>query len=285
MSSSTCAACSWTPQRQKHFNYESHVKLFYEADDRGVWSLGSNWILKDRGSTPPTLEVPNIHFVKQETSIPMPAVVESWEEGGHTLILMKRIPGEPLSTAWPRLSTEEREHIARQTADCLSQLRTLQSDSIQALGGRRVYSNFLFPRRDSECPHGPLTSDDELWADMEQGLHEAVPQTARIQLRKCMPRATPYTFTHNDLTNVNIMVQNGSLTGIIDWEMSGYFLVWWEYFCTSIPDSEEDREWTTLLRKYMPDHGAAREFWMNYYYVCKDPENERARKFIEASGR
>jgi aminoglycoside phosphotransferase (APT) family kinase protein len=120
---------------------------------------------------------------------------------------------------------------------------------------------------------------------MEQGLHEAVPQTARIQLRKCMPRTTPYTFTHNDLTNVNIMVQNGSLTGIIDWEISGYFPVWWEYVCTSIPDSEEDREWKTLLRKYMPDHGAAREFWMNYYYLCKDPENERARKFIEASGR
>jgi hypothetical protein len=57
---------------------------------------------------------------------------------------------------------------------------------MQALSGRPIYSNFLFPRKDqdsSEHPHGPLASDDELWADMEQGLHETVPETARIRLR------------------------------------------------------------------------------------------------------
>lgn len=93
-----------------------------------------------------------------------------------------------------------------------------------------------------------------------------------------MPTAAPYTFTHSDLTNVNIMVKNGHL---IDWEMSGYFPVWWEYVCTSVPDSEEDREWKTLLRKFMPDHSTAREFWLNYYYLCNDPKHERAMKFLE----
>lgn len=281
MASTPCAACSWTAQRQKYCRYESHVKLFYEAGDRGVWSLGSNLILKDRGASLPTFEVPNIQFVQQETSIPVPAVVESWEEGGHTLILMKRIPGEPLSRVWPKLSTNEKEHIARQTAEHLLQLRKLQSDNMQALGGRPIYSNFLFLHKDSNLPHGPLASDDELWADMEQSLHETVPETVRIRLRNCMPPAAPYTFTHRDLTNVNIIIENGSLTGIIDWEMSGYFPVWWEYVCTSVPDSEEDREWKALLRKYMPDHSAAREFWRDYYYLCKNPEHERARKFID----
>lgn len=57
-----------------------------------------------------------------------------------------------------------------------------------------------------------------------------------------MPTAAPYTSTHNDLTNVNIMVENGHLTGIIDWERSGYLPVWWEYVCTSVGDSEEDAE-------------------------------------------
>jgi hypothetical protein len=54
------------------------------------------------------------------------------------------------------------------------------------------------------------------------------------------------------------MVQNGSLTGVIDWEIPGYFPVWWEYVCTWVPDSEDDREWKTLRRNYMPDHSAAR---------------------------
>ncbi|KAG2415573.1 hypothetical protein HFD88_006764 [Aspergillus terreus] len=280
-SSDPCPACSWTTERQGHCSYKSHVKLFYEAGDRGVWSLGSNVILKDRGGSLPTREVPNIQFVQEQTSIPVPTVIESWEEGDHTLILMRRIPGEPLSEAWPNLSTEQRGNIARQTAEYLLQLRNLQADNIQALGGGPVYSNFLFKNPVPNSPHGPLASDDELWADMERGLKEGVPKAARMLLRRCMPSARPYTFTHSDLTNVNIIVENGSLTGIIDWETSGYFPGWWEYVCTSVPDSEEDREWKTLLRKYMPDHSAEREFWLDYYYLCRNLDSERAKKFIE----
>ncbi|KNG89852.1 hypothetical protein ANOM_001760 [Aspergillus nomiae NRRL 13137] len=219
MNSSPYKACSWTTERQKHCNYESYLKLFYEAGDRGVWSIGSKLILKDRGASLPTFEVPNIQFVQEQTSIPVPTVVESWEEGDYTLILMRRIPGEPLG----------------------------KSDKIQSLGGLPVYSNFLFKSKTSQVPHGRLVSDNELWADMEGGLKETIPEAARVQLRQCMPSALPYTFTHGDLTNVNVMVEDGSLTGIIDWEMSGYFPVWWEYVCTSVPDSEEDREWKALL--------------------------------------
>ncbi|GKZ79768.1 hypothetical protein AnigIFM56816_003974 [Aspergillus niger] len=281
MSSIPCTACSWTPERQNYCSYESYLKLFYEAGDRGIWSIGSKVILKDRGSNLPTSEVPNIQFVQEQTSIPVPTVIESWEEREHTLILMRRIPGEPLSNVWSKLTTEEKERIAKQTAGYLQQLRTLQSDKIQCLGGRPVFSNFLFKNKGSnEVPRGPFASDDELWAEMERGLNEKIPEAARVRLRQCMPSAMPYTFTHGDLTNVNIMVENGELTGIVDWETAGYFPVWWEYVCTSVPDSEEDREWKTLLRRYMPDYSVAREFWLEYYYLCRDLDCERAKKFL-----
>lgn len=282
MSSTPCTACSWTPERQKYCSYESHLKLFYEAGDRGVWSIGSKVILKDRGSNLPTSEVPNIQFVQEPTSIPVPTVIKSWEEGKHTLILMRRIPGEPLSNVWSKLTIDEKNKIAKQTAEYLQQLRNLQSDKIQCLGGRPVFSNFLFKNKGlNEVPRGPFASDDELWAEMERGLNEKIPEAARVRLRQCMPSAMPYTFTHGDLTNVNIMVENGELTGIIDWETAGYFPVWWEYVCTSVPDSEEDREWKTLLRQYMPDYSVARGFWLEYYYLCKDLDSERAKRLLE----
>ncbi|KAE8359920.1 kinase-like protein [Aspergillus caelatus] len=231
----------------KHCSYNSYVKIIYEAGDRGVWLLGSNLILRDRGSSFPTAE-----------------------EDGHTLILMK---------SWPRLSTHEKEGIAKQTAEYPLQLGKLQSDNIQSLGGGPVYSNFLFKNKDFDLPHGPLALDDELWAHMERGLNEAITEAVRIRLRHRMPPATPYTFTHGDLTNVNIMVENESLIGIVDWETSGYFPVWWEYVCTSVADSEKDGEWKTLLRKHMPDYNNAREFWLYYYYLCRSLEHERARNF------
>lgn len=279
MSSTPCSACSWTPERQNHCSYKSRVKVFYEAGDRGVWSLGSKLVLKDRGPSLATPEVPNIEFVREHTSIPVPTVVVSWEEDGHAFIITKRIPGEPLSEAWPKLSRDERDRIARQTADYLLQLRQLQSDKMQALDGRPLYSAFLFH---DQRYHGPLGSDDELWADMERGLNGSLSDSVRKRLRQRMPPAAPYTFSHGDLTNVNIMVENGSLTGIIDWEASGYFPVWWEYALTSVGHGDDDWQWKALLRKYMPDHGAAREFYLDYYHLCRNLDNERAQKFINS---
>ncbi|PLB49701.1 kinase-like protein [Aspergillus steynii IBT 23096] len=271
-SSSPCTACSWTSERQENCRYESHVKLFYEAGNRGVWSLGSNMILKDRGPGAPTREVENARFVEENTSIPVPTVVQSWNEDatGRTFILLKRVPGEPLSAAWPKLSADQKDNIARQTAQYLQQLRSLQSNCLQALNGGPIYSNFLFPNRTSDVPHGPLASDEDLWLDMERSLQH-IPEASRVRLRSRMPPATPYTFTHNDLINVNIMVDNGRLTGIIDWEWSGYFPVW----------CGEDREWKALLRKHMPDYSAAREFWRDYWYLCIDPSSEKALKFLK----
>ncbi|RAH63269.1 hypothetical protein BO85DRAFT_465171 [Aspergillus piperis CBS 112811] len=267
--STPCTACSWTPERQNHCNYKSHLKPFYESGDRGICSLGSKVILEDRGPNHPTSEVPNIHFVQDRTCIPVPTIIESWEEGEedkHTLTSMQRTPGEPLSN---------------QVASYLHQLRSLQSDKIQCLGGRPVYSNFLFKNDSSsssgeiEIPRGLFASDDELWAEMERGLDERIPEAARVRLRQRMPTAMPYTFTHGDLTMGNIMVEDGELTGIIGWETAGYFPVWWEYVATSVPDGEEDREWKGLLRRYLPDYSAAREFWLEYWYLCRDLEGGR----------
>ncbi|PWY78811.1 kinase-like protein [Aspergillus eucalypticola CBS 122712] len=290
MSSTPCTACNWTPERQNHCNYKSHLNVFYESGNRGIWSIGSKVILKDHGPNHPTPEVPNIHFVQDRTSIPVPTIIKSWEEeeeDKHTLTLMRRIPGEPLRKDWSKLTPKEKENVAKQVAEYLQQLRTLQSDKIQCLGGRPVFSNLLFKNNSSssgEILRGPFASDDELWAEMERGLDERIPEAARVRLRQRMPSAMPYTFTHGDLTIGNIMVESGTVTGVIGWEMAGYFPVWWEYVATSVPDTEEDREWKGLLRRYIPGYSAAREFWLEYWYFCRDLEGGRGRGSLRKMG-
>jgi aminoglycoside phosphotransferase (APT) family kinase protein len=44
-------------------------------------------------------------------------------------------------------------------------------------------------------------------------------------LRKRMPRCEPYVLTHCDHNLGNIMVQDGQLVGILDWEYAAYYLV------------------------------------------------------------
>lgn len=270
-SSTSCPACSWTRERQEHCSYESHVKLFYEASDRGVWSLGSNLILKERSNSPPNFEALNIRFLKERTSIPLPTVVRDWkEDNGRYFLLAERVPGEPLSDVWANLTMDERENIAKETADYLMQLRTLHSDKMQSLGNQPLYSAFFIPVGYG-IPHGPFSSDDELWTAMEAALTK-IPEEVRSRLRERMPTAAPYTFTHGDLASVNIMVNNGHLTGIIDWEAAGYFPVWWEFAFATVGLGREDKEWKTLLQKYMPEYTDAREFWLDYFALSKYPE-------------
>ncbi|KAJ5584321.1 uncharacterized protein N7459_004121 [Penicillium hispanicum] len=280
----TCSACSWSPARQDDCRYKSHVKLFYGVSNRGVWSLGSSLILKERSIEPPNFESANIQFLASKTSIPIPKIVEEWQEDdGAYFLLAKRIRGQPLSELWPTMPWADRERVAKQTAEYLLQLRELHSDQMESIGGQPIYSAFLFPNGYG-IGHGPLSSDDELWAEMSLALAK-VPEPIRLKLRQRMPTAAPYTFTHGDLTNVNIMVEDSNLAGILDWESSGYFPVWWEFTSAGIGLGQEDKEWKDLLRKYLLDHTEARNFWCDFFALCEYPNlNERGLRFVKECG-
>ncbi|KAJ5605470.1 hypothetical protein N7510_008251 [Penicillium lagena] len=261
-----CSACTWSPDRQSYCSYKSHVHIFYEAGDRGVWSIGSKYILKERSCKSPSYESVNTRFVKENTTIPIPSVLKGWnDEDERYFLIAERVPGEILEKIWPKMSTPAKERLAQQTTGYLKQLRQLHSPKIQSVHGQPVYDNFLFPGygpKGYEVPHGPLSSDEQLWNEMTPALKN-LPDVARANLREKMPSAQPYTFTHGDLTTCNIMVDpdTHSLTAIIDWENAGYFPVWWEFARASISYSDDDKEWKDFLRSYMPDHSAGREFW------------------------
>jgi aminoglycoside phosphotransferase (APT) family kinase protein len=275
-----CTACSWTTNRQNKCRYHSHIQLFYSMSDRGVWSVGSKYILKERSNKPPNFEAQNLQFLAANTTIPIPTVALDFnDDDDRYFMITKRISGDALNTVWDVLSTTEKENIAKQTTDYLSQLRQLQSPRMQSLGENPLYSTYLF-LDGFGAPHGPLSSDNQLWAELAQVLNK-LPKKACLWFRERMPSATPYTFTHGDLAAVNIIVKDGNLAGILDWESSGYFPVWWESTCTSIGLGADDAEWKALLRKYMPPHEAAREFWLDLYALRNYPElNERGEQAL-----
>lgn len=135
-----CSACSWTVDRQNACQYHSRVKLFYSCHTRGVWSLGSRYVLKDRSDTPRNLDTQNLPFLRATTTIPVPLILDEWREPDDVhMMILSRVEGETLKEAWPNLSEPERQRIASQTADYLGQLRGLQSDRLQSLGSAPLF--------------------------------------------------------------------------------------------------------------------------------------------------
>jgi aminoglycoside phosphotransferase (APT) family kinase protein len=101
-----------------------------------------------------------------------------------------------------------------------------------------------------------------------------------------MPPCGPYTFTHGDLHNENIMVDGaagGNVTGILDWEFSGYFPAWWEYAsATTRATSPDDVEWRELLSEFLEPFDEAREWWLDFMSLQRYPQvNARVEALLD----
>lgn len=71
-------------------------------------------MLKERSSRPPNFEADNIRFLRENTTLPVPEIVEEWnEDNGRYFIITKRIRGNPLSEIWWAMPTAERELVAK----------------------------------------------------------------------------------------------------------------------------------------------------------------------------
>ncbi|KAE8404639.1 phosphotransferase enzyme family-domain-containing protein [Aspergillus pseudonomiae] len=233
-----CVACGWTLEQQEQCCYSSHVKLFYGASRRGVWSIGSDIILKERPDEGPKKR--------------------------------KRIKGKTLEQAWPTLSESQKTAIADQVVQVRKKLRSLTSESIQTVDHGPCEPALLFPDR---APHGRFHSDLELW------------NAITIMLRH--PPCEPYVLTHCDLNLGNLIVRDGALVGILDWEFAAYYPVWYEYVSASWGWTEDDAEWKRLLQQRMEAHGDghrdAKDFWMDLCQLRKFPNlDEKGQQVLES---
>jgi hypothetical protein len=163
-----CIACGWTPEQQDQCFYSSHVKLFYGASKRGVWSIGTDVILKERPDEGPKTETNTLnHLATTYPNIPAPKVLRDWVDGnGRYFVLQERIQGQTLEQAWPSLSESQKMAIADQVIEVRNQLRSITSTSIQSVDQSPCYPGLLFSDRRT------FHSDLELWDAISRTLHD-----------------------------------------------------------------------------------------------------------------
>lgn len=268
--------------------YSSHVKLFYGASRRGVWSIGSDAILKERPDEGPKTEVITSKFLEDYPEIPAPNILRDWvDSDGQYFVLTERMKGETLEKAWPSLSDSQKITIADQVVEVRSRLRSITSPAIQRVDGSAGYPGLLFWNME---PHGPFHSDSELWdalvLSLQKAPEKALPQKALQGLKKRMPKCEPYVLTHCDLNLGNIIVKEGALVGILDWEYAAYLPVWCEYVSASWGWTEEDFEWKKLFQERMNHHGDGHEeataFWKSMRLLRKYPNlNEKEQEAFD----
>ena len=68
-------------------------------------------------------------------------------------------------------------------------------------------------------------------------------------------------FTHSDITPRNILVKDGKITAIVDWEMAGWYPEYWEY--TRWDDFRFSQRWRDLREEVLDCY--LEESWVEKY--------------------
>ncbi|KIW15796.1 hypothetical protein PV08_05846 [Exophiala spinifera] len=280
-----CWSCGWNTRNQKYSFYGSRVRVMHTRANTGIWALGTRWILRDEpndrylGNNYMTLK-----FLHEQPgskdSIPTPQEVRSLSKPGDPiyLTLESRVPGDTLMEVWPSLSREEKASYSRQLTDILRKMRQFTAPRPQRVDGSQLNDNILgvcLMSRPGNCFKIPYSVDewlDGLGPDLRIGLTRvhntldpAVIEEKFQALKAGFPSCEPYVFTHGDLNLSNIIVKDGKIQGIVDWEHAGYYPWWAERRATDrIPNDDAYELFDPVWEELMPD--IDRKKWVELVY-------------------
>lgn len=199
-----------------------------------------------------------LRLVEKYTSIPAPRVIDVGEYKDAKYLVMTRLPGQTLEDVFHLMTYAERDRFADDLGAYAAQLRRIPNNTpylfCDTLGGP------IIDHRMPDGGGGPFNNESDfnnhLTSHLKCTSAEFFPdQALRLDHRSY--------FTHSDFHWTNLLVENGRLSGIVDWECAGYLPEYWE-FTKAI--------WTTLGSAEMG--GLYRRALGNHY----EPELEVERK-------
>jgi aminoglycoside phosphotransferase (APT) family kinase protein len=188
-----------------------------------------------------------LEFVAEKTSIPVPQVKGTYvSKGGVKYIVMEYIKGEPLSKIWHKLDSAKKSVLLLQLRAYMNELRSIIPPKPSVVAA--IDYSPCIDDRVAPDPFGPFESHDTFHSFLRCGIENEGhlnPVMGEI-IRAHRSKRYSTVFTHGDLAPRNILVRDGKIVGIIDWETAGWFPEYWEY-ARAWTSSWRFKEWKERL--------------------------------------
>ena len=259
--------------RTMHFNVQSSGPINDSALNRlstllaiaalsRIRSLkGSVLMLTDRlcvkyGQRIHLSEAATMHFISQNTSIPVPKIHCAFTYRGCPYIVMERIKGDMIGVGWVNRSEESKTKLLTQLKKMIQEIRELPPP--EGIGITSISGGTLFDCRlpGPSLRFGPFPSVQGFHRYLRDNMGFNPGLDSEVQnLIRQHDRAWPIVFTHGDLSSLNILVRDDNIVGIIDWETAGWYPSYWEY-TTACQVNPQNSFWINEIDKFltpMPD--------------------------------
>ncbi|KAK6433889.1 hypothetical protein LTR95_009933 [Oleoguttula sp. CCFEE 5521] len=207
-------------------------------------------------------------YVLQHTDLPVPQIHATYIWRGHLAIEMEYLPDcVSLAAVWYELTKVQKDQVVEQIAGYINTLRALKPPSTQ---GNRVSATNGGPCRDVRVStmnlSGPFDDVHAFHRCLSGNTTnlDAVTETYGDAVFNVHSRSYEIYFTHGDLGVQNILIRDGKVAAIIDWECSGWWPEYWEY--TKVHYNEwRCPDFYEMLRERVPRYdvelAAERELW------------------------
>jgi aminoglycoside phosphotransferase len=209
-------------------------------------------------------EAAALRLVAEKTSVPVPKVHCAFRKGKLTYIVMEKIEGEEIGKDWATRPANERESLLRELKEYFEQLRNIQHPqpgTITAADGQSLYDHRVL---NGNLGFGPFLTEKDFNLFLRDGvtpnsslLDEAksvLEPEERIALKKLVDmheeKSHSICFTHGDASSSNVLVRNGSVAALIDFELSGFYPEYWEY-TTAMKVNSSDGFWKQEVGNFL----------------------------------
>lgn len=188
--------------------------------------------------------------IATQAGIPAPSVhdVHSAPDG-EGRIRMDYIEGQSLDTLWPGMCAVQRKKLARQLREIVEKMRSVvpPPNLIGACDGTEIRDTRLY-----FTYHSPPCHDEgEFNEFLLSSLYEHIPPLVREAFSRRLRTDHRIVLSHCDLTPRNILVKDGSITGLVDWEDSGWYPEYWEY--VKFFQRTADKDWKQYAEDMFPE--------------------------------
>ncbi|ATY58577.1 kinase-like domain [Cordyceps militaris] len=165
--------------------------------------------------------------VASDAGLPVPRLHSvSTNEHRVVEIRMDYIPGQSLDKLWPTMSADEKKSVASQLREIIEQMRAMEPppNYIGCCGGTGIRETTVHSRDE-----GPVCKDETEFNNyLVSSLFKQIPTVLRTSFRNHLRTDHRIVFSHGDLTPRNIMMQDGKISGVVDWEDAGWYPEYWE---------------------------------------------------------
>ncbi|CAG7990370.1 unnamed protein product [Penicillium salamii] len=214
-----------------------------------------------------------VYLERHVPEVPAPRLYAMYYDSKQLFLIMQRVPGVQLNSIWPSLVPSEKDDIVdklRLIFDTMRKTECPWPDFFGGLDGGGVHHYLFYSQHGDEKFLGPFSGEPAFVAGLVGNYRASVDRNnhpdykARFYetyLAGVLQGHRP-TLTHGDVQQKNIMVvENASPNDqggrsfdivLVDWENSGWFPDFWEFFCASYPlHFQWDEDWSWRVQEFV----------------------------------